>query len=85
MPLALIAVGHIVVLKPISPNIKPFKDFNDFLPKFIDQYLAYFAFGWLASKRVLLKVTTMGTERMAFLDARIINDIYCPSTYFCGN
>jgi hypothetical protein len=24
-------------------------------------------------------VTTMGTERMAFLDAKVINDIYCPS------
>ncbi|VDD98042.1 unnamed protein product [Enterobius vermicularis] len=23
-------------------------------------------------------VTTMGTERMAFLDAKVINDIYCP-------
>lgn len=22
-------------------------------------------------------VTTMGTERMAFLDAKVINDIYC--------
>lgn len=24
-------------------------------------------------------VTTMGTERMAFLDAKVINDIYCPN------
>lgn len=24
-------------------------------------------------------VTTMGTEKMAFLDAKVINDIYCPS------
>ncbi|VDK39673.1 unnamed protein product [Gongylonema pulchrum] len=25
-------------------------------------------------------VTTMGTEKMAFLDAKVINDIYCPSS-----
>lgn len=29
-------------------------------------------------------VTTMGTEKMAFLDAKVINDIYCPSKYFLG-
>lgn len=27
-------------------------------------------------------VTTMGTEKMAFLDAKVINDIYCP--YVCA-
>ncbi|VDN57328.1 unnamed protein product [Dracunculus medinensis] len=27
-------------------------------------------------------VTTMGTEKMAFLDAKIINDIYCPNVCF---
>ncbi|VDK42376.1 unnamed protein product [Anisakis simplex] len=27
-------------------------------------------------------VTTMGTERMAFLDAKIINDIYCPKVCY---
>jgi astacin len=27
-------------------------------------------------------VTTMGTEKMAFLDAKLINDIYCPSKLF---
>ena len=27
-------------------------------------------------------VTTMGTEKMAFLDAKVINDIYCPSIDF---
>lgn len=26
-------------------------------------------------------VTTMGTERMAFLDAKVINDIYCPREF----
>lgn len=26
-------------------------------------------------------VTTMGTEKMAFLDAKVINDIYCPSKF----
>uniref|UniRef100_A0A914ZYX2 Zinc metalloproteinase n=1 Tax=Parascaris univalens TaxID=6257 RepID=A0A914ZYX2_PARUN len=27
-------------------------------------------------------VTTMGTERMAFLDAKVINDIYCPNVCY---
>ncbi|KHN73310.1 Zinc metalloproteinase nas-26 [Toxocara canis] len=27
-------------------------------------------------------VTTMGTERMAFLDAKVINDIYCPNACY---
>lgn len=32
-------------------------------------------------------VTTMGTEKMAFLDAKVINDIYCLSMPFfiCKN
>lgn len=35
--------------------------------------------------RELKYVTTMGTEKMAFLDAKVINDIYCGRKIFFLN